>query len=251
MTWKIFWISNSWFDDLSEFHAAPLIVCQIHLAVAHCTLGLCFNWLRFYFVIVWHWLTTFQGIKIQTWHPQPECLLEQAAGFIWGHSPPFNPDFVPIDFSVAWLIQVLKPLFLSKGKSCGKSRWRDPHDLLLIPVTLLSGCRALWHPKQQIGCSANPPFSLHPCQELQLPSQQLGLRSAVVLSAGLLQGTVTSWLPVSSVRCKCPCASSGLHHFLTFCYDLEDALNSPPLGPMVGQGEGAAGCLVGWIFNSF
>lgn len=64
------------------------------------------------------------------------------------------------------------------------------------------------------------------------------------LSAGLLQGTVTSWLPVSSVRCKRPCASSGLHHFLTFCYDLEDALNSPPLGPMVGQGEGAAGCLL-------
>ena len=72
------------------------------------------------------------------------------------------------------------------------------------------------HPRQQLCCSAKAPFSAHPCRELHAAcdASSPALCSGF-LSVSLLQATPpTSWLPLGSVRRKCPCLSSPPSPFL-------------------------------------
>lgn len=171
----------------------------------------------------------------------------QAAVSLWDNLPPINPDFVCAHkapqlhgTSRSWnLIFWLIPHFQSSHME--RVCWRDPHNLLLIPVySLLFAELCDWHPKQQICSSANPPFS-HPCQECcSLWSHQLPC-SAVVFS---LHGCSRVPSPAGCLSAlwdvNVPVLLALLYYFLTRCYNLEmeieDALNFPPLFPMVGVG---------------
>lgn len=122
-----------------------------------------------------------------------------------------------------WQSQVPKPPILANssflGDSCAEYVGGTPTASICIPVypCLLADLRD-WCPEAAdlLFCAASMPSP----KGAAAPHATRPRAPQGHISAWLLQGTVTSWLPVRHVRCKCPCASSPPLP-LTFCCNLE------------------------------